>query len=150
MSHVVKMKVKVTNLEIMEKVCERMGGTFLRDQKTYRWYNSWQDDYSAEDAAYRQGVDVKDYGKCLHALSFKGCKYDVGLIAAQDGNGYELIYDVWDKSLAAKMGAEAKFFEAAYAIEGFIYAANESAYDVVETVNEQGEVVLTATESVYA
>ena len=150
MSHVVKMKVKVTNLEIMEKVCERMGGTFLRDQKTYRWYNEWVNDYSKADAAYLQGVKPEDYGKCLHAISFKGCKYDVGLIAARDGDGCELIYDVWDKSLAAKMGPEAKLFEAAYAIEGFIYAANESAYDVVETVNEQGEVVLTATESAYA
>lgn len=150
MSHVVKMKVKVMNLEIMEKVCERMGGTFKRNQRSYKWFNRWVDDYSAEDAAYRQGVKPEDYGKCLHAISFKDCQYEVGLIASQDGDGYELIYDVWDKSLAVKMGVEAKAFEAAYAIEGFIYAANESAYDVIETVNEQGEVVLTATESVYA
>lgn len=150
MSHVVKMKIKIKNLDVMEKVCERMGGTFKRDQKTYKWYNQWVNDYSAEDAAYKQGVKTEDYGKCLHAISFKKCKYEAGLIKATDGDGYELIYDVWDKSLAHVMGKEACNFEAAYAIEGFIYAANESAYDVVESVNENGETVLTASESVYA
>lgn len=40
-------------------------------QKTFKWVGEWYNDYHAQDAAYKAGIDPKDYGKCEHVIRFK-------------------------------------------------------------------------------
>jgi hypothetical protein len=142
MSHVVKHDFKVHSLDALDKVAERMGGKFLEGQTTYKWYGQWVNDYSAEDAAYRNGVDTKDYGKCLHAISFPNAKYEVGIVAAKDGNGYDIIYDAWDKRLKGIMGDKACHFAEAYNIENTIYQVEQEGCYTEVNVNDNGETVI--------
>lgn len=45
-------------------------------QTEFKWVGRWYNDYHAQDAAYKQGVDVKDYGKCSHVIRFKRDPYE--------------------------------------------------------------------------
>lgn len=75
------------------------------------------DDYSKEDAAYKQGIKTEDYGKCDYAISFPDIGYEVGLVKQPD-NSYTVVYDFFDNKLKQKMGGEdAGAFMQAYAIE---------------------------------
>ncbi len=61
MSHVVAVDVQVKDLAALEAAAE---GCDLIAVRTKNWVN----DYSAEDAAYKNGVSTADYGKCEFAL----------------------------------------------------------------------------------
>jgi hypothetical protein len=53
-------------------------------------------DYSGADAAYRNGISTKDYGKCEHAIRVKGDTraYEIGLVRRTDGKpGWNLVWD---------------------------------------------------------
>jgi len=98
MSHVTLIDLFITDLDSLEKACERLGLELVRGQKTFKWYGQWVGDYKGRDAAYRQGVDTKDYGKCEHAIRVKGNAraYEIGLVARTDGKpGYRLVWDNW-------------------------------------------------------
>lgn len=60
---------------------------FVYGQKTYRWVGQWYNDYHAEDAAYKQGVKVKDYGKCEHVIRFRDDPdaAEIGLVRLPNG-----------------------------------------------------------------
>lgn len=97
MSHVVSGSVIVTDLDLLRSV---IGKHFpklkwMEEQKTYQWFGSWQDDYSRSDAAYKNGIDVEDYGKCEHALRMDGVKYEIGIVKRKDGKGYSLVWDFY-------------------------------------------------------
>ena len=96
MSHVAKILTRIRDLDALEKACQSCGLVLHRGQKNYRWYGSWQNDYSAEDAAYRHGVKPEDYGKCEHAISVPGNKqaYEVGLV--RDPEDSEAFFLIWD------------------------------------------------------
>jgi len=97
MSHVVTMKVRVTDLDCLERAADRLGLELVRGQKTYRWFGKWVNDYHAEDAAYRDGVDPSQYGKCDHVLRVRGVSgaYEVGLVDDGEG-GFRVIYDFYN------------------------------------------------------
>ena len=118
-----------------------MGAEFKRDQKTYAWYGKWVNDYNVEQAAYNQGVKPEDYGKCLHAIHFPDCRYEAGIIEHPDGDGYALIYDVWDKQLGKKFKNDA--FEEAYQIEKVVHEAELEGDEYEIVVAENGDVVIT-------
>lgn len=63
------------------------------NQKTFKWYGSWVNDYDQADAAYKLGIDTKDYGKCEHAISVDGSGYEIGLMKRKDGKGYSIVWD---------------------------------------------------------
>jgi hypothetical protein len=83
------------DLECLARATERCGGEFLRNQTTYKWVGRWFNDYSEADAAYLQGIDPKDYGKCLHAIRVKGNPnaFEIGVVKNPTGDGYRLIFD---------------------------------------------------------
>lgn len=96
MSHVVSSPVVVQKIDCLKKAVEKIHGlTWCEGQKTHAWYGSWQDDYAKKDAAYKLGIDPKDYGKCEHAIRVKGSTYEIGVVKRNDGTGYALVWDFW-------------------------------------------------------
>ena len=112
MSHVALCKLSVKSLDALEQACEMLGLKLIRDKKTYSWFGSWVNDYHADDAAYLQGVDPKDYGKCEHCIVDPNNKnaYEIGVIKSPDGVGYKLIFDFYGsrgKAMSDKVGGHA-------------------------------------------
>jgi hypothetical protein len=142
MSHVVVMKTRILRLDALRKAVEKLGGTLQLGQKTYRWYGRWMDDYHENDAAYRQGIKVEDYGTCDHAISFPGCSYEVGVV--QQGQEYALVWDYVDYGLRDKLGGEkAERLMQAYGVEAAILTAEEEGYVYEgQTVQEDGSIRL--------
>jgi hypothetical protein len=97
MSHVSTVQVQIKDLECLAKAAERCGLEFKQDQKSFRWFGRWMDDYS--DAGVKAlGIDPKTYGQCEHALSVKDSDdaYEVGIVRNPKGEGYILLFDFWN------------------------------------------------------
>jgi hypothetical protein len=92
MSHVAAIKTEITDLEALKRACGELGLTFMEGQTNYAWYGHWVGDYHGEDAAYKQGIDPSQYGKCAHAIKVPGSGYEIGVVKLPNGN-YTLIYD---------------------------------------------------------
>jgi len=98
MSHVASVKTVVKDLDILEKACQAIGLELVRNKHTFKWYGTWVNDYNGQNAAYRNGIDPKEYGKCEHAIRVKGGNketYEIGVVKNKDEEGYSLVYDFW-------------------------------------------------------
>jgi hypothetical protein len=99
MSHVstIECVIREKDLPDLKKAAEALGLVFNEGQKTHKWYGQWVNDYNAEDAAYKHGINPKNYGKCDHAISVpgNGHAYEVGVTKVEDGT-YRLVYDFFD------------------------------------------------------
>lgn len=139
------MRIEVRDLEALDAACKRLGFAFRRGQKTYQWYGRWVNDYHEEDAAYKHGVATGDYGKCDHAIHVPGCKYEVGVLAHNDGS-HSLIWDFIDHQLAEALGGQtAARLAQAYAVEAAkLEAFRHGAIGVEEFVHTDGSIKLTA------
>lgn len=95
MSHVATIELEIKDLGSLSAACEELGLEFKDGQKTFKWYGRWANDYAAENAAYKNGIDPKDYGKCEHAIAMKGNKhaYEIGLCKVKGKEGYILAFD---------------------------------------------------------
>lgn len=110
MSHVTLSKAKISDtsfdLAAVEMACKMIGLEFVRDQTNFHWYGSWVNDYHAENAAYRQGMQTEDYGKCQHIIRLPRSMhedeiyaqdpnrrpYEIGLVKQKDGT-FGLAFD---------------------------------------------------------
>jgi hypothetical protein len=121
MSHVSTIKMEITDLDSLEKACELIGMELVRGQTNYRWFGKYLADYSGDDAAFKHGIDPKDYGKCEHALRVAGNPnaYEVGLVKNPNGPGWVLIYDFWagGHGLQAVIGNNAGNLRREYALQ---------------------------------
>lgn len=93
MSHVTDVKLKIHDIDALEEAVDKLGMILQRGQKTYQWYGRFMNDSSAYG-----GYDPKDFGKCEHAIRRKDHQagdYEIGVVNARDGNGYELLVDTW-------------------------------------------------------
>lgn len=144
MSHVAVIDIEVKSLDDLKAACKRLGFEFVEGATTYNWYGRWANDYSAQNAAYLNGVDTKDYGKCLHKIKVPGVNYEVGVIARPDGKpGYTLIWDFWDSSLKNALGGEqANKIRQAYATSAAIRAARQQGFRVTEKQQADGSMKL--------
>ncbi len=103
MSHVVAGEVLIDPKHLdclVAAIAEIPGLHFRENQKEFKWFGSWVNDYDAKDAAYKLGIKTEDYGKCDHAISVDGSGYEIGLMKCNDANGnptgkYRLVYDFW-------------------------------------------------------
>lgn len=98
MSHVVLCSnFVITDLESFKAACTELGLLFKENQKTYKWYGRWVNDYSKENAAYLQGVPTEDYGKnAVHVVSTKdNTAYQIGLHKNPNGEGFVMVYDFY-------------------------------------------------------
>ena len=109
MSHVSTIQTIVNDLDALKQAADYLGLEFVEGQRTFKWYGSWVRDYHEEDAAYKQGHNPEDYGKCDHALRVKGNDnaYEVGVVGKGDGT-YSLLFDHWagGNGLMEKIGAK--------------------------------------------
>lgn len=98
MSHVVSFAIEITDIDAAKKACAELGLVFKEGQKSYKWYGRWVNDYDAADAAYKFGIDPKDYGKCDHAIQVPGSNYEIGLIRNPATGGYKVIFDFYGQN----------------------------------------------------
>lgn len=143
MSHVSAMKVKVKNLAALKVAAEELGLQFVEGQTKFKWYGQWQDDWHGKNAAFRSGVNPKDYGTCAHAIRDPNNSkaYEVGVIDMKDGS-HVLAWDNWQGGygLAEKIGSNCEKLQQSYAKQCVILDAQKKGYQVqrVETLEKGG------------
>lgn len=118
MSHITAVAVEgvegesgVVDLDSFATAVAELGGEFKRGQKTYACYSGgW-----VGDTAPPAGWDPSMWGKCDHAASFPGCKYEIGLVPL-DGT-YRIMFDYYGADGLAKLlgGSTAPRLTALYA-----------------------------------
>jgi hypothetical protein len=151
MSHVVSMTFPIDDLDCLDKACEKLGLELKRDQKTFKWYGRWVNDYNAGNAAYRQGIDTKDYGKCAHAIGVKGNSkaYEIGLVPRTDGKpGYQMAYDFFSGGfgLMEKVGKDASKLCQEYSVQQNLKRGSylqQQGFAMTQQTDSQGRVHLT-------
>ena len=121
MSHVTDVKLRIHDLDALAEACERLGLELRRDQKTYAWWGRFQNDSSA----YGEHRPA-EMGTCEHAIRVKGTAprnghsgpWEIGVVAAKDGDGYGLYYDTFGgagQALTNKVGPSANALRKEYA-----------------------------------
>jgi hypothetical protein len=143
MSHVVKCKIKPTDLDALSAACDTLGLELRRGQKTYHWWG-----HSVGDYPLPAGFKASDLGHCEHAIRIKGDSgyaYEIGVVKAREGSGYELLFDFYGdrgKKIADKVGGrEGHLLLQRYGIE----AARNSmprGFSMREETQANGDVVI--------
>lgn len=145
MSHVVSSKGLITDLDCLEAVLAKHFPRMklIRNQKTYKWYGQWVKDYHGSDAAYKNGIDPKSFGKCEHAIKLEGCGYEIGLVKVEGKDGYTAIWDFWGegRKLSDAMGTGAERLMVAYGQE-FCQRFAESVGSTASTEIDNNEELL--------
>lgn len=97
MSHVAAVECIVKDLEALKVAADKLGFEFRENQTTHRWYGRFMNDWSSDRAAVNKGRDPKKFGTCTHALRLKSNPngYEVGVVAQDDGESYDLVYDTY-------------------------------------------------------
>lgn len=98
MSHVTDVRMRVKDLDALDEACDALGLELRRGQTRYAWWGTFVGDSSA----YGQH-DPATFGKCEHAIGRKGMRartgpdgeYEIGVVPALDGDGYDLLYDAY-------------------------------------------------------
>ncbi len=146
-SHVSHVDLHIKDLDALKQACKALGLDFHENQKTYKWYGRWVNDYSAADAAYHHGIKPEDYGKCEHAISAPGAGYELGVIKNPTGPGYTLIYDNFCQGygLEAAIGKGASKVRQAYAVQVATKQARKQGFRVQQSVGQDGKVRLVCT-----
>jgi len=129
MSHVATIELIVKDLDALELACKSLGLELVRDQHTYQWYG-------------------RHLGKCSHAIRVAGnpSAYEVGVVQSQDG--YTLLWDFYGsqgKAMQDCIGRDGLKLQDAYATQVAISHYQSQGYYVTTAVQEDGQIVLTAT-----
>jgi hypothetical protein len=147
MSHVVAIEMVLTDLAAIKAACKEMGLVFKENQKTFKWWGRWANDYGAADAAYRQGIATKDYGKCEHAIGVPGTSWEIGLVRSEAG--YKLAFDFYGSSglpiLNAVGGQNAGKFLQTYGVHKATLEARKRGYTVQRKAAKGGAIQLVVT-----
>ena len=135
MSHVVDCNIVIKDLEAFKAACEELGMEFRLNQKTWKWYGQWVNDYDAQDAAYKAGIKPEDYGKCVHAAAVKGdsSAYELGLVKNPKGEGFLLVFDFFGtegRALQEKIGKNASKLKSEYGLKLLEKTAKKRGYKV--------------------
>jgi len=100
MSHIVKIKAKITDLEALKRAVVKMNGTFHENKKTYVAWGSSKN-------------------RCDHAISFPHSRYEVGVVKQDDGS-YTLECDDMLEEVGQNGNKLLAYYEAEKAyMEGF-------------------------------
>lgn len=140
MSHVTTKELFIDDLEALDQACQNIGTIELvRNQTTYKWYGQWVKDYHADDAAYKNGIDPKDYGKCEHAIRVKGNgnAYEVGVVRDNKGK-LRLVWDLWagGRGLEAAIGKDASVLRSEYNVQVGMKEMRKKGFRVERKVNK--------------
>jgi len=148
MSHVALVEIIVKDLDILRKAAEKIGLVFKEGQKTWKWYGKWVGDYHGADAAYKNGIDPSQYGKCEHAIGVPNSDkaYEIGVVKHPSGEGYTLLWDFWGGGygLQAVTGDGCHKLLQEYTKQMTIQQAeSEGFYVEEEVINKNGEIEIT-------
>jgi len=91
MSHLVAVKVKITDLEALAAACVNLGAALVRGVTTYNWFGQTMGDYPLP-----AGYTTADLGKCTHVIRIPGVHYEVGVVAKANGQ-FDLLFDFWGR-----------------------------------------------------
>jgi hypothetical protein len=142
MSHVVQMKIQISDLDALDRACRKRGLELVRDQKTYKWWGRSVGDYPIPE-----GFTAQDLGKCDHAIRIPGnqTSYEIGVVKSRTGPGYVLLFDFYgqEQTLVPKVGKDGGLLGQAYATEVTKKHLVTQGYQVHEAINRHGDVVLT-------
>lgn len=146
MSHLVKIKTVLTDMEAVKETCRELGLTFKEGQRTYKWWGRSVGDYPMP-----QGVTKDDLGKCDHAIGIPGTDWEVGVfrLAALTPRGkptYTLLFDFYGSNgapiLKALGGQEGKRFSQIYTVNKATLEARAKGHQVVREVQPTGKIKL--------
>jgi hypothetical protein len=155
MSHVVAYKNIVYPESCIQdgtlaRALDELGMELIVGKKTFNWYGRWLDDYQREDAAFRQGVDPSQYGKCEHAIRIKGARptdYEIGLVRTADGTGFIPVLDFFGSGnkLREFVGDKGQHLGTAYNKAAIYQEAQVNGYAMTEETLDSGKIRLVAT-----
>lgn len=122
MSHVTDIKLKIHDLDALDEACEKLGLVLQRDKTTYAWWGT----FVGDSRAYGEH-QPKDMGHCAHAIKVAGTTprngsggpWEIGVVPAKDGDGYQLYYDTYGgagRALSDTVGLGANKLRQEYAI----------------------------------
>jgi hypothetical protein len=151
MSHVASVELEVDDIPSLKEAAKAMGLEFVENQKTYKWFGRFMNDYSGANAAHLHGINPKDYGKCEHAIRIPGDSkaYEIGVVKRADGKpGYQLVWDFWagGYGLRAKIGNDGGLLKQSYAVMRAKKEMLRKGYRATTTKDAKGNMLLTFTE----
>lgn len=149
MSHVVAHpEICFSDFDALASACEELGLEFRLGQATWKYWGSWANDYHETDAAYKHGIDPKDYGKGVHAIAVKGdgTAYEVGLVPSPKGDGsFMPVYDFYGeygKRIQSKTGKNLEKLNGKYAEHAIRSQAQKQGHAVRKVVTPAGHTQL--------
>ena len=89
MSHIAKIELLVKDINVLKKAVKTFGAE-VKQQNTYKWWNTYVGDYPLPD-----GFTIEDLGKCDYAISHPNCQWEIGVVKNKNGIGYTLMYDFY-------------------------------------------------------
>jgi hypothetical protein len=132
MSHISKIELVIQSLENLKEACHKLGFEFMENQKSYRWFGRW-----VGDTPIPEGIDIKDIGKCDHAIRVPDCEYEIGIV--RRGDHYILLWDYYQAGgLVQKIGINAGIIKQAYTVARVQKKARLKGYRVRERKMDQG------------
>lgn len=141
MSHVAKIDFQVKDLDSLEEACKELGLELVRGQTKYRWYG-----VSVGDYPLPEGFTKNDLGKCAHAIRIPGKPqaYEIGVVKARQGEGYELLWDFWagGYGMEAAVGKNAENLQNEYLAQTTIKHMRKRGREVTRERGRDGEVIL--------
>lgn len=131
--------VSIRDLAALETAVKELGGIFVANQKTYRWYGRYVGDTKLPD-----GIKESDLGKCQHVIRVDGAGYDIGVVRQPD-NSYRLLWDYWGQGqkLAETFGRNGNNLDKlmqSYSRQATISAAKRAGYFVREKTTATGHI----------
>jgi hypothetical protein len=148
MSHVVCSQIIINDLEALKKAVSKFPKLkWNESKKTFTWYGDWRNDYAAKDAAYKNGIDVDQYGKCDVCIQMKGVEYEIGVVRRKDGQGWTLVWDHYASGIGLShyIGRNGENLTTAYAEEYIRDFAERNGFIMDQQEDGEGNLVLTMT-----
>jgi hypothetical protein len=140
MSLLTASKIVIQNLDILKKAVAGFGGlTWKEGQNNFKWYFDGPGARTAE----------KGFGQCEHAIGYvrknedSKYGYEIGVVRNKNGEGWSLVFDPHDYSLAERVGSQCEQLVAAYTDEFIRDFASKNGYMVEQGQDEEGNVQLT-------
>ena len=96
MSHIVDVHMKARDLDALAEAGDRCGFTLNLGQQSHTWFGRF-----VGDTVPPPSRSPRDFGQCDHALRLKDHRagdYEIGVVQALDGDGFDLRWDTWGAS----------------------------------------------------
>lgn len=147
MSHVADVDIKITDLQAFASAVTCLGGEYLPDETSIRWYGRFLNDWNSQMAAVNR-ISSERFGTTdAGVVRFPGVEYDMGLLKNDDGS-YTPYFDSWGhgQKLAEKLGGlTCTKLKNEYAVAVATRMAARKGFRVLRTTGSKGEIVLKAT-----